>query len=224
MQKTARYRTFFLLSFVAVLALAVFPGFSARAHDVLVGSSPASGDVVTAELSTVSLTFNENLLVLGEQNNGFAVNIVDSVGGYYHSGCLSVAAATITTAVALGEAGSYQVQWQVVSSDGHPISGSYSFSWQPPAGYQPKQSVADPPTCGSPWAGEPVSSHTPKEQNPVEISEPTQSAAPVSGRVSEGFPWTFVAILGATSIFLLVAIAVSVVFVRKKKVNTQPHR
>lgn len=102
---------------------------AASAHDSLIATSPASGDTVTS-LTDVALTFSANLL----GGNGNIVIVTGPDGRHYETDCTSLAGPTLTTPVALGAAGTYEVTWRAVSSDGHPVSSDYTFTYSPAAG------------------------------------------------------------------------------------------
>jgi hypothetical protein len=112
-------------------------------------------------------------------------------GSHLADGCVEVAGSVAQTAIALPSDGDYAVRWQVVSSDGHPISGEYSFTYA--AGEtRDVRVVAEPPACGEPWAGsEPEPEMTTTTEEPTE--EPTGGAgsesatpAPVADGDAEG--------------------------------------
>ncbi|MFS0735116.1 copper resistance CopC family protein [Microbacterium sp. 1P10UB] len=137
-------RTGRLASALVIAGVVVFAGAqAASAHDSLIAASPASGDTVTA-LSQVELTFSENLLDLGAGN---IVEITGPDGRYYETDCVALAGPTLTTPVALGPAGTYEVVWRAVSSDGHPVSDTYSFEYTPAAGAAVSAGSATP-VCG----------------------------------------------------------------------------
>jgi hypothetical protein len=52
--------------------------------------------------------------------------------------------------VTLGAAGAYTVDWQIVSADGHTVSGSYGFEYKPASGAAAPSSGSATPTCGAP--------------------------------------------------------------------------
>ncbi len=104
---------------------------SAQAHNYLVSSTPSAGATLTVLPEAFEITTNEPLLDLGGEGAGFALQIIDSVGRYYGDGCVSVSGASMSAVPAIGAPGDYEVVWQVVSSDGHTVSGDYSFSWAP---------------------------------------------------------------------------------------------
>lgn len=119
----------------------------AWAHSVIVASTPAEGETLTELPEAFSVTANETLLDLGGQGV-FQLQIRDADGGYYGDGCVSIVDATMSADPVLGESGDYEMLWQVVSADGHPVSGEITFSWEAPAGFEPAASHAAVPVCG----------------------------------------------------------------------------
>lgn len=113
------------LAAAAVLASAV----PASAHDQLVSSTPGDGERLDSAPSTVSMSFSGDLLVLDSELTGAVVLVVDESGTDWVTGEVTVDANTVTAQLDPGmpEAG-YQVRWQVVSEDGHPISGVIPFT------------------------------------------------------------------------------------------------
>ncbi|AYF99382.1 copper resistance protein CopC [Protaetiibacter intestinalis] len=112
----------------AGLALALVAAPAAEAHSVLVSSTPAAGSTISELPAEFSVTMNETLLS-GAGDAAFALRVVDGDGRYYGDGCLTLVDDTMSTAAAIGPAGDYTLEWQVVSADGHPVSGEIPFSW-----------------------------------------------------------------------------------------------
>lgn len=108
-------------------AVAVFSAAPVSAHDNLLDTVPATGETVT-DVETVSLTFSGELIDFDETS--FA-QVQGPDGLYYETSCSTVDLTTLNTTVALGEPGTYTVAWNVLSSDGHPISESYEFDYAP---------------------------------------------------------------------------------------------
>ena len=110
---------------VAVLAIAA----PASAHDSLVHSTPGADEALAAPPESIVLTFSGELLVLGDSTLGAVVIVIDEDGRDWATGEVEVEGNTVTAAVDSGmpDAG-YQVRWQVVSEDGHPISGIVPFT------------------------------------------------------------------------------------------------
>lgn len=161
----------------AVLAVAAVIGISApaNAHNYLVTSTPEA-DSTIAELPTAfSITTNEALLDLVGDGTGFAIQVLDAAGQYYTDGCLALEGSTVSTGATLGVPGAYRLLWQVVSEDGHPVSGEFAFTWQPAAGAIITPGSATPPVCGE--AVEP----TPEPATePSPTATATEIAAPIA--------------------------------------------
>ncbi|KZE92441.1 Copper transport protein YcnJ [Agromyces sp. NDB4Y10] len=136
----------------ASAALAALPAMPASAHNYLVSSTPAEDAVVTQQPGTVSLETNEALL---DVENGSIIQVVGPDGRYYGDGCAVVDGPTATTQTQLGEPGMYTVNWRVVSVDGHPISGTWTFEWQPVDGTALAEGSDEPGACGGTPADSP---------------------------------------------------------------------
>jgi methionine-rich copper-binding protein CopC len=120
----------------AAAALALLPAAAADAHDYLVGSDPAANATVTTPPDAVTLTFNDRVLDLSGtgSTNLLTVTGPGAATTHFETGCATVADTKVTAPVALGDAGDYTVTYQIVSADGHTVSSSYTFAYQPPAG------------------------------------------------------------------------------------------
>jgi methionine-rich copper-binding protein CopC len=138
-----------LLIGVAVLA----PAAPATAHSELADSTPAQGETLTELPEAFSVTANEPVLDLGEQGV-FALQIRDAAGGYYGDGCVTIVDATMSAEPVLGESGAYTMLWQIVSADGHPVSGEIAFEWQAPTGFEPAPAAGEAPRCGGDLTGD----------------------------------------------------------------------
>ena len=110
---------------VAILATAL----PASAHDALVHSTPQVDERLAAAPESIVLTFSGELLTLGDSTTGAVVIVIDENGRDWAGDDVEVAGNTVTVGVdpAMPDAG-YQVRWQVVSEDGHPISGIVPFT------------------------------------------------------------------------------------------------
>jgi copper resistance protein C len=151
----------------ASAALIALPAMPAWAHNYLVATTPAEGAVVTEQPGTISLETNDELLDVGD---GSAIRVQGPDERYYGDGCTEVVGATAEARAELGTPGEYTVTWQVVSTDGHPISGTWTFQWQPAEGVELAEGSADPVACG----GDAVVS-TPGEQTEESTDAPAAS-------------------------------------------------
>ncbi|RZS64436.1 hypothetical protein EV187_2823 [Agromyces ramosus] len=137
----------------ASAALVVVPALPAAAHNYLVSSAPAAGAVLTEQPGTVSLETNDDLL---EVEDGAVIQVRGPDGRFYSDGCTAVAGPSAETKVVLGAPGEYTVAWKVVSTDGHPISGTWAFTWQPAEGVELGDGSDEPLACGGGSAGDAV--------------------------------------------------------------------
>ncbi len=191
------------LAFAALVGTTATP---AHAHDYLVDSTPAANSVVTELPDAFTVTTNEQLLDLTGVASGFALQVVDSSGNYYGDGCLSVSGSTLSSGASLGLSGDYTLIWQVVSDDGHPVSGELTFTWQPTDATQTSNGSVTPPVCGegapTPTATASAGSATQSPSTAVPLA-----VAPTSP-VDPGTVWlvagTIAALLGAALLTVLV--------------------
>lgn len=197
---------------VAAIGLTAAP---AQAHNTLVSSTPAAGSVVTEQPGVFAVTTNDAILEAGGTSNAIQVRGPGAEALYYGDGCMTASGSTLTTGVQLGQPGEYTVVWQVVSADGHPISGEYTFTWQPAAEQELAAGLATAPVCGE--AQTPVESGTPSPE-PTFTTQSTESAStaePIESEDTSAAPNNLLWI--AAVAVLLVAAAVVVIVVRRKK-------
>ena len=190
------------------LALTLTPAVAAAAHDGLIGSSPTPGAEVRAELTRVGLTFSEDFLTIGDSTAPFAVQLKGPDGAFYNVGCVELRGPTISTDVALGESGTYEVLWQVVSSDGHSTSDTYTFTYVRPADVTASTGSSTGVSC-DPVTGEAITpTPTPIAGDPTATAAPNPESDDTFGRV---FPWVLAGLgvmaLGAAGVVLQVQIA-----------------
>ncbi len=112
---------------VAVLTvLAVFAP-SAAAHDELISSTPAAGEQLESAPSEITLEFSAALLDLGGAST--VVFVVDASGTDWaaEQPVIEHNVVRVSLKPSMPDAG-YEVRWQVISGDGHPISGIVAFT------------------------------------------------------------------------------------------------
>lgn len=108
-----------LLALLVTLIAAAGP---ARAHDVLLGSSPEDGSVQASAPEEIVLTFSGEIATIGAQV------VVEGPDGTVADGDPEVEGVTVTQPVSPdAPAGDYSVVWRVTSEDGHPISGDFTY-------------------------------------------------------------------------------------------------
>jgi copper transport protein len=111
-----------LLATLAVLFSLLFAS-PASAHAELVNTTPANGEQLTSPPTEIRMTFTESVNLLDG-----GMRLIDDVGTTVLTPDPTVDTRTVTWPMPsdLPE-GPYVVTWRVVSSDGHPISGAFSF-------------------------------------------------------------------------------------------------
>lgn len=111
---------------LATLFLLVVTALPVNAHSSLVSATPAENAVLTEFPTEVSLTFNENLLTVGEENPN-RLEVFNSMGDLLSSASV-INGPVITAPVQISGNDNYRVSYRVVSQDGHVIKGEYSFA------------------------------------------------------------------------------------------------
>ena len=176
------------LFFAAAVLSAAAP---ASAHDAAESSSPAQGATVATPPEKVSVTFNNDPLALGSQ-----IQVKDAAGTSWAEGPVEIVDNVASQKLRAGApAGQFTVVWRVVSSDSHPIEGTFTFTATAGAGRVPglrvraaRRTPAKAPTAGTAQPGT------------TTAPEPAPDAA-------EPFPWSLVLFAG-TALGILVALAV----------------
>lgn len=142
--------------FAALLAALLALGAPAQAHDTLLESDPADGATLETSPEAITLTFSADILDVSplvritDESGEQLAEITPSVDG-------PVATATLEEPL---PAGTSTVQWRVVSSDGHPIEGTF--------GVTVEQDAAAEETAEAPA----------EESSPAEESAPAETTAP----------------------------------------------
>lgn len=142
--------------FAALLAALLALGAPAQAHDTLLESDPADGATLETSPEAITLTFSADILDVSplvritDESGEQLAEITPSVDG-------PVATATLEEPL---PAGTSTVQWRVVSSDGHPIEGTFEVTVE--------QDAAAEETTEAPA----------EESSPAEESAPAETAAP----------------------------------------------
>lgn len=131
------------------LALVAGPSLPALAHNSVVSTTPEAGETLTEAPEFFVVTTNEAMLDVGGEGAGFAIQVTDDSGLYYGDGCVDVGGPSMSTPAVLGGAGQYTMAFQYVSADGHTLSDSLEFRYEPTAGAEANAGSATPPECGT---------------------------------------------------------------------------
>lgn len=175
----------------------------ASAHDELESAVPADGATLTAAPKGITLTFSDAVTQLGT-----AVVVTDPGAERVDTGKPRVDGVTVTQALEpLTVPGLYSVAFRVVSSDGHPITGTLTFTLALPA---PSASPtptptpsATPSTSPSATVSESASPAASSSAGAADAGEPASSTSSTSG--TSPLVWVAVGLLAAAAVFGAVA-------------------
>lgn len=187
----------------ALLAAAVLlvPAAPASAHDELVSTDPSADAVLDALPPQITLTFSAEVLT---DAGATVVEVTDASGASLTAGDPEPAGAEVTQALTGAASGAVTVKWRVVSSDGHPIDGSFAFT-VPAASPTP---TATPTTSASPSPTAAASSA------PAETATATPAPVQESSATSP-LPWILLALA-----LVIVAGVLVYVFAARGRRNT----
>jgi copper transport protein len=118
-----------LAALAAALAPVAFDATPAGAHAQVTETSPGDGEQLDRAPTSVTVSFSEPV-----QTELGGLKVFDADGAQVDDGALADNGSSISIGLAEEVAdGTYVVTYQVVSSDGHPISGSFAFGVGEPA-------------------------------------------------------------------------------------------
>lgn len=193
MKTTARRSPVVPLSLAAALLtafLVLFAPLPASAHDTLLASSPEADGTVETLPSELTLTFSNKLI---DGDGATEIVVTDPSGTNVAVGAAVLNGAVVTQPLAAeAQAGAYHVVWKIVSSDGHPTSGEFSFTVSTATTPAPTQQATEGPT------DEPNS--TPEQAAPTEEPGGTASEGEAIG------PW----LLGIVGVLVAVGVVVAI--------------
>ncbi|GLW96518.1 copper resistance CopC family protein [Microtetraspora sp. NBRC 16547] len=200
---------------VLLLACAPLLGVAApaQAHNVLVGSDPENGAQVSTAPKRITLNFDQPV------RKDFArIAVTGPDGATYEQGEITAKGDSVSIGLApLGPAGAYVIGYRIVSNDGHPVTGTITFTLTTAgqAAGQPSPSAttpADPSASSSPTTSPTSSAQAPNggAEPPAADGQPgrTTSAVDLSAQSSSGgWVWGLLVVavaLLALSAFVLV--------------------
>ena len=150
-------------------ALSLGWALPAFAHAQLVDATPGIGSRVHSAPTSVTLSFDDDLIDLGSATANI-IEVTNHSGAHFESGATRLSGATLSVNLqGLSAADTYTVTYSVVSADGHPIAASYQF-----------EVVGDP--GGSTVAPRPSRSSVPESTvSAIPIASAVPSASAVAG-------------------------------------------
>ena len=115
-----------LIATSLILAVTAAP---ATAHTKLLASDPAAGSLVDSWPSEISLTFDEELINIGDEKSNFLV-VNNAVGDQISADDEVLTGSQIKVSLDPNTTtGPVLVYYRVVSADGHPVEGEYTFNF-----------------------------------------------------------------------------------------------
>ncbi|WP_166352420.1 copper resistance CopC family protein [Phytoactinopolyspora limicola] len=118
-----RRRATALVTGLAVAAATMITATPATAHNVLIDTIPDDGSTVTSQPDTVELVFDQYV-----QDTFAQVAVIDADENPYQVGEPEVDFSTVRQDVGDLPDGDYTVSYRVISADGHPVSGTFTFT------------------------------------------------------------------------------------------------
>ena len=148
MTSHVRVRISALLAALGVSTAVLLGAAPAQAHDALTSTAPAQDETITANPGKVSLTLSKAPLDSDVLKTS-VIKVTAPDGHVASNGDVTVEGAVISTAADIDHPGKYTVDWRAVSADGHPIEGSYTFTFAETGGATAVTAPA-PATASSP--------------------------------------------------------------------------
>ena len=196
-----------LLALCGALLLAALLALPApaQAHDTLLSSDPEDGASLETSPEEITLTYSADILEvsplvrISDENGDELAEIVPTVEG-------PVATATLEEPL---PAGTHTVQWRVVSSDGHPIEGTFTLTVEQdaeePAGAEDTAEETAEPAASDAGGAEQAT----QETEPTS-EESTQESAEEGGGLSMPL------LLGILGVVVVGAVIAGLVIMRRR--------
>jgi methionine-rich copper-binding protein CopC len=180
-----------VVAFTAVMfPAALFSAAPAFAHDVAESTAPANGSTVASVPDSVSITFSNRPLLLGSQ-----IRVNDASGQNWADGSVEIVDNVVSQKLRTGgPAGAFTVVWRVVSSDSHPIEGTFGFTAKAGSTTPGGASSSTQPSAAVPTAGTVAPGSTTTPEKAPDVSQP--------------FPWSIV-VFAAVAVALLAFLGVT---------------
>ena len=196
-----------LLALCGALLLAALLALPApaQAHDTLLSSDPEDGASLETSPEEITLTYSADILEvsplvrISDENGDELAEIVPTVEG-------PVATATLEEPL---PAGTHTVQWRVVSSDGHPIEGTFTLtveqdSEEPAGAEDTAEETAEPAASDAGGAEQATQETEPTSE------ESTQESAEQGGGLSMPL------LLGILGVVVVGAVIAGLVIMRRR--------
>ena len=153
-------------------------GGSAGAHSALQKTNPAADSTVATLPARIELVFNEPALAPGT-----IIQVTNPAGQIISAGEPELTGNAVRQGVDTAGAapGKYRVVWRVTSKDGHPISGTFTFTTKGSGATAPSSSAPTSATSGT--RGTSTAAPTAGSASP-----PASGGSPSTGDAAEAAP------------------------------------
>lgn len=204
-----------LLALAGALLLAALIALPApaQAHDTLLSTDPEDGATLETSPEEVTFTFSADILDVSP-----LVRISDDDGEEVAEIVPTIDGPTATAAVEEPlPAGTYDIQWRVVSSDGHPIEGTLTVTVeQDPAADE--GSTADEGAAASDGGGEGAeeSEQQPADSDSQDPQDATDAESTEAADSSEGGGLSMPLLLGILAVIVVVAVVAGFLIMRRR--------
>ena len=191
-------RTAVLLAGVLMVAFTLVLGSAggASAHDELSSSNPEPGATLEAVPAAIELTLTNVPATIGSE-----VQVLDDAGEDWAEGDVSITDAVATQAIREGApAGNYTVNWRVVSSDSHPIEGTFTFTASGGGATSETPAASETPEASAGTAG------------PIETADP--GALDQEPAADSGLSWGVILMIA-----VLIALAIVLAFGARRRLK-----
>lgn len=196
-----------LLALCGALLLAALLALPApaQAHDTLLSSDPEDGASLETSPEEITLTYSADILEvsplvrISDENGDELAEIVPTVEG-------PVATATLEEPL---PAGTHTVQWRVVSSDGHPIEGTFTLTVEQDA--EEPAGAEDTAEDTAEETAEPAASDAGGAEQATQETEPTSEES-----AEEGGGLSMPLLLGILGVVVVGAVIAGLVIMRRR--------
>lgn len=186
----------------ALLTLVTLAAAPSQAHDELLSTTPKDGAKLTSAPAVIVLKFAEAPL-----KDSTKIVATDSSGQQIPLTDIIVKDATATAKWPAGTSpGTYVVAWRNVGSDGHPLTGTFTFSYTTATGG---------PTATAAPTGSPQAS--------IGVPTPLPTSSPVAATGPGGLGGTMWLLPTVIGILIIVGGIFGIQAARKRKQNDRPN-
>ena len=167
------------LAAAAIALVALSTAAPASAHDSVVSTSPAEGATVSENPGTVSVTLSAEPLA-SESMTTSQIEVTAPDGHVVSSGKVEISGATVSIDADIDHEGEHTVAWRSVSADGHPIEGTFAFTYagEAPAASAEASAPAPAATAGTTTAPTATASAEPQDAADAAAVSDTDTGSP----------------------------------------------